>query len=69
MEEVCSNRQRPSYGGEGGLQNCHITFIVDKKASSLFFSIYGICGGMGLIENIMRGGEEEVGRKRQNTVI
>jgi len=43
--------------GGGGWPNRHITFIMAKKRLiySLFCSIYSICGGRMLVENVIMG--------------
>jgi len=56
-EGVYSNHQSTVI--TGGWPNRHITFIVVKKSLiySLSCSIYGICEGRGLVENVIwRGG-------------
>jgi len=57
-EGVCSNRQSTIIWGEGW-PNHHITFKLAKTKLiySLFCSIYGMCGGKRLVENVIwRGG-------------
>jgi len=43
--------------GERGWLNRHITFIVAKKSLiyGVFCSIYGVCKGRGLVENVIWG--------------
>jgi len=45
--------------GGGGWPNRHITFIVAKKSLiyGLFYSLFGICGGKVLFENVVWGWE------------
>jgi len=63
-EGVCSNLQEYRHIGEVVWSNRHITFIVAKKSLiyTLFCSIYDICGGKKLVENVIweRGLAENV---------
>jgi len=53
-EEVCSNRQSTIIWKRGVWPNHHVTFIVATKLIlKLFCSIYNICGGRGLVENVI----------------
>jgi len=56
-EGVCLNRQSTIIWGRRGRLNRHAIFIVAKKSLiySLFCSIFGICVGRVLVENVVWG--------------